>query len=180
PDPSGGAIERGVTEAEDAAVSSDQPVPVAGWGGSHSDDGLVQPDPSGRAVEVGVAEAEDSPVCGHEPVPLPGRRWRRRRGWLPWRGWDPWWGRRSDVARRRGDELVVGRVPVGGEVVAGAGCGVEVVVVAAVEQGVLIRRTPVEQRQDRAVLVAHAIRRIAAVAGGAGMGRRRDDRPQRV
>src|SRR5207302_1019450 len=50
----------------------DQPVAVAGGGGGHADDGLVEPDVAGGAVEGGVAEGEDAAVGGDQPVAVAG------------------------------------------------------------------------------------------------------------
>ena len=66
----GRAVEGGVAEGEDAAVTGDEPVALAVGRGGHADDGLVQVDGAGRAVELGVAVGEDAAVTGDEPVAL--------------------------------------------------------------------------------------------------------------
>ena len=69
-DRTGGAVEAGVAEGEDAAVGGEEPVALAVGGGGHPDDRLVQVDRPGGAVERGVAEGEDAAVGGHQPVAL--------------------------------------------------------------------------------------------------------------
>src|SRR3954447_16068530 len=46
-----GTLERRVAEAEDAAVSGHEPVPVAGGTRSHADDRLVETEVPGRSIE---------------------------------------------------------------------------------------------------------------------------------
>ena len=71
--------EPGVTEGEDPAVAGHEPVALAGRGGGHADDRLVEADVAGRAEEGGVTEGEDPAVGGHQPVALA----RRASGVMP-------------------------------------------------------------------------------------------------
>ena len=73
-DPRDGAVELGIPEGEEAAVCSDEVVPVAiGSGRDGHDVRDVQVDVRQVAVELGVTERRDSPVGGDHPVPSGGR-----------------------------------------------------------------------------------------------------------
>src|SRR5579875_2878868 len=64
----GAAVEVGVTEVEDSAVSSNQVVALAVVGRDDADDRSVEALTAGAAVELGVTEGEDATVGGDLPV----------------------------------------------------------------------------------------------------------------
>src|SRR5450756_929811 len=64
----GRTIELRVAKCEDPAVGGHRPITTPFSGGSHTDDGLVEPDVARRPVELRVAECEDPAVGGHQPI----------------------------------------------------------------------------------------------------------------
>ena len=60
---------RRVTETEDAAIRSDEPITLIVGRGSHAHDWLVQVEGARRSEELRFTEGEDASIGSREPIP---------------------------------------------------------------------------------------------------------------